>query len=96
MVYGVAAVACTYLEEDGSRLFHQGREGSDVCEHFFCSIRNINPNPTLQQIRQAASKCANFVKSNIFSWKGKQNAAGANRDHSDYMQPMMKKKKQKK
>ena len=97
MVFGVAAIACTCLEEDESLVFHQGRSGSDPCEHFFAMIKNINPNPTLQQLRQCSSKCANFIKSNLFSFKGKNNAAGAPKDHSDYMQPMMKRpKKQKK
>ena len=90
LVFGVAGFACTYLDEDESMVLHQGRIGTDVCEHFFAMIRNINPNPTLQQCRQCASKCANFVKSNIFSFKGKQNAAGAPKDHSDYIQPMYK------
>ena len=35
MVFGVAAVASLYLKEDGSLSMHQGRSGSDVCEHFF-------------------------------------------------------------
>ena len=94
MVFGVAALACTYLEE--GNILHQGRGGSDVVEHFFAMIRNINPNPTLQQLRQCASKCSNFVKSNLFSWKGKNNAGGAPKGHDDYMAPMMKKSKTKK
>ncbi|KAL7524454.1 hypothetical protein ACHAXR_000576, partial [Thalassiosira sp. AJA248-18] len=39
MVFGMAGVACTYLKKDGSRQIHQGRSGSDVCEHFFAKIR---------------------------------------------------------
>ena len=60
-----------------SLVFHQGRGGSDPCEHFFAMIKNINPNPTLQQLRECSSKCANFIKSNLFSFnfKGKNNAA---------------------
>ena len=38
----------------------------------------------------------NFVKSNLFSWKGKNNAGGAPKGHDDYMAPMMKKSKTKK
>lgn len=34
MVFGVAAVAALYLDE-ADAVMHQGRSGSDVCEHFF-------------------------------------------------------------
>ena len=51
MVFGVAAMACTYLEDDCSLVFHQGRGGSDVCKHFFANMRNDNPNHNLQQCR---------------------------------------------
>ena len=56
LVYGYAAHAALYLKEDGSRVMHQGRGGSDVCEHFFSKIRYINSNPTMQQAREAASR----------------------------------------
>lgn len=93
MVFGVAGVACTYLDADESLKFHQGRSGTDICEHLFAMMRNINPNPTLQQARQCASKCSQFVKSNLFSFKGKNNAAGAPKDHSDFTQPLFKRSK---
>ena len=35
MVFGVASVASLHLETDGTKTMHQGRSGSDVCEHFF-------------------------------------------------------------
>ena len=35
MVFGVAAHAALYLKEDESNTMHQGRSGTDVCEHFF-------------------------------------------------------------
>ena len=56
MVFGVAAHASLYLDEDGSNVMHQGRSGTDVCEHFFSMIRYINSNPTMQQAREGASK----------------------------------------
>ena len=34
MVFGMAEVACTYLDSDKKEKIHQGRSGSDVCEHF--------------------------------------------------------------
>ena len=95
MVFGVAAVACTYLEDDCSLVFHQGRGGSDVCEHFFANMRNVNPNPNLQQCRQLASKNAHFIKSTLSSFKGRQNAAHAPRSHDDYLQPLYKRPKKK-
>ncbi|EJK64027.1 hypothetical protein THAOC_15281 [Thalassiosira oceanica] len=56
MVFGVAAVASLYLKDDGSLVMHQGRGGSDVCEHFFAKLRYINPNPTMDQAREGASR----------------------------------------
>lgn len=56
MVFGVAAHAALYLNEDGTNVMHQGRSGTDVCEHFFSMIRYINSNPTMQQAREGASK----------------------------------------
>ena len=35
---------------------HQGRGGSDVCEHFFAKLRYINPNLTMDQAREGASR----------------------------------------
>ena len=54
MVFGVAGAACN-LEDDGSLVMHQGRSGSDVCEHFFSQVRYINSNPNAQQAREGAS-----------------------------------------
>ena len=34
MVFGVAAHASLHLLPDGSRMMHQGRSDTDVCEHF--------------------------------------------------------------
>ena len=55
MVLGLAGTACCYLNEDGSRVMHQGRSGSDVCEHFFSQVRYINSNPNAQQTNEGAS-----------------------------------------
>ena len=38
MVFGTAGVACTYLDKNWRLKMHQGRSGSDVCEHFFAKI----------------------------------------------------------
>ena len=32
LVFGVAGIACMYLDGDKSMMFHQGRSGSDVCD----------------------------------------------------------------
>ena len=56
MVFGIAAVACLNLDEDGSKTMHQGRGGTDVNENFFSRMRYINSNPTMQQAREAASQ----------------------------------------
>ena len=61
MVFGVAAVASLYLKEDGSCVMHQGRSGSDVCEHFFSLIRYINCNPTMQQAYEGASQLSGDI-----------------------------------
>ena len=34
MVFGVNAIASLYLTEDMGKTLHQGRSGSDACEHF--------------------------------------------------------------
>eukprot|EP00985_Skeletonema_marinoi_P002567 scaffold1057_cov203-Skeletonema_marinoi.AAC.15 len=90
MVFGVAAVAVLYLNSDGSIVMHQGRSGSDVvCEHFFAMIRYINQNPTMMQCREAASKVsADNISSHLFTFKGKQNAAKAERPAEDYLRPI--------
>ena len=95
MVYGVVGIACTYLEEDGGLILYQGQSSSDVCKHFFTMIRNSNPIPTLQQCCQLASKCAHFIKSNLFSFKGRQNPGKAPVGRSDYLQLLYKRPKKK-
>lgn len=54
MMFGVAAAASLYLDEDGSRTKHQGPGSSDVCEHLFYQIRCVNSNPTMQQACEGA------------------------------------------
>ena len=54
LVFGVAAVAKTYLNPDKSIAMHQGRSGSDVYEHFFCI------DPLHQSKRQAPVESANY------------------------------------
>merc|ERR1712232_518935 len=41
--------------QHGSLVMHQGRGGS-VCEHFFAKLRYINPNLTMDQAREGASR----------------------------------------
>ncbi|KAL7455841.1 hypothetical protein ACHAWC_008195 [Mediolabrus comicus] len=96
MIFGVAAIPVLYLKQDGSVKMHQGRSGSDVCEHFFAMIRYINQNPTMQQCREGASSISSDnIKSNLFTFKGGQNAAGAEREAADYMMPLKPSKKRK-
>lgn len=61
MVLGLAATAGLYLKEDRSLAMHQGRSGSDCCEHFFSRMRSRNSNPNAQQAREMASN----VSSNL-------------------------------
>ncbi|KAL7527937.1 hypothetical protein ACHAXR_003152, partial [Thalassiosira sp. AJA248-18] len=81
MVFGVAATACLYLKEDGIDAMHQGRSGSDVCEHFFSMIRYINSNPTGQQAREGASTVSGGIGmyATSFKFDNKANAGGAPR-----------------
>ena len=94
MVFGLAGIACVYLDTDGNKKMHQGRSGTDVCEHFFAMIRSINSNPNLQQCREGASKVSSSIKSNLFTGtKGGQNTAGTKREHDDFFNPLHKKRK---
>ena len=100
MVFGLAGLACTYLKEDKSLKLHQGRSGSDVCEHFFAKIRQVNTNPTMQQCREICSKISGqkLGSSHLFQFGSGANTAGTERDHSEYFedlvrQPQKKKKK---
>ena len=67
MVFGLAGVAC-FLKEDGSEQMHQGRSGSDVCEHFFSQIRYINSNPNAQQANEGASAMSGDIGMDIVSF----------------------------
>lgn len=93
MVFGVVAIGSLYLDEDGKHTMHQGRSGSDVCEHFFAMIRYINSNPTMQQCREGASRAASNVSSSMFSKKAGSNAAGATTEAADYFAPLAPPKK---
>ena len=79
MVFGIAASACLYMKEDGSLAMHQGRSGSDVCEHFFSMIRYINSNPTMQQAREGCSTVSGGggMYGTSFMPESKANAGGA-------------------
>ena len=92
MVFGLAGVACTYLDEDKSKQLHQGRSGSDVCEHFFAKLRQGSPNVTLAQANQKLSKISaqGASDSHLFMFKGKQNAAGTKRENAAYFDPVAK------
>ena len=58
---------------------HQGRSGSDVCEHFFSMIRYINSNPTMQQAREGCSTVSSGggMYGTSFMPENKANAGGA-------------------
>ena len=88
MVFGVNAIAILYLDADENKVMHQGRSGSDVCEHFFAMIRYINSNPTMQQCREGGSRVASQVPSNMFSKKAGSNAGGATVEAADYLAPV--------
>ena len=90
MVFGIAGVACRYLSPDKSKKMHQGRSGSDVCEHFFAKVRQTNSNPTLAQCRAITSKISGLsISSNhLFNFKSKSNTAGIKRNHNDYFEPV--------
>ena len=95
MVFGMAGVACTYLDGDKSKKMHQGRSGSDVCEHFFAKIRQVNTNPNPQQCREITSKiCGQGIGANhLFNFKSGSNTAGIKRDHDAYLAPVHKRQK---
>ena len=78
MVFGVALIASLYLETDGTITMHQGRSGSDVCEHFFSMIRYINSNPTMKQCIDGCSRVAsrNSFGGNMFSFDYRANNSG--------------------
>ncbi|KAL7538982.1 hypothetical protein ACHAXR_008930 [Thalassiosira sp. AJA248-18] len=95
MVFGMAGLACTYLEEDKSKQIHQGRSGSDVCEHFFAKIRQVNSNPTRQQAREITSKISGQgnIDVGVFMGKAGHNTAGVKREAEDFFAPLAKKPK---
>ena len=97
MVFGIAGIACRYLNPDKSRKMHQGRSGSDVCEHFFAKVRQNNSNPTLAQCRAITSKISGLsISSNhLFNFRNKSNTAGIKRNHCDYFEPVPSRKKSK-
>ena len=90
MCFGLIGVACTYLSADKSRKMHQGRSGSDVCEHFFAKIRQVNTNPTIQQCREITSKISGqrITSNHLFNFSSKANTAGLKRQHEDYLEPV--------
>ena len=90
MCFGLIGVACTYLLADKSRKMHQGRSGSDVCEHFFAKIRQVNTNPTMQQCREITSKISGqrITSNHLFNFSSKANTAGLKRQHEDYLEPV--------
>jgi hypothetical protein len=90
MVLGVAAHATLYLDENGDNTMHQGRSGSDVCEHFFSMIRYINSNPTMQQAREGASKVSSGIgmESKAFQQNSKANSGTAQVPMADLHQPI--------
>ena len=98
MVFGVAAVARLYLNADKSVAMHQGRSGSDVCEHFFALIRYINQNPTMKQCIDGGSRVAsrNMMQVNMFSFDSKANAGQAPVESANYFVPVKPAKKKRK
>ena len=91
----MTGLAYTYLDEDGSKQILQARSGSDVCEHFFAKICQVNTNPTQQQCREISSKISGQgnIDAGAFMSKGGHNTAGVKRDAADLMAPLPKKPK---
>lgn len=75
---------------------HQGRGGSDVCEHLFSLIRYINSNPNMQQAREGASKVSGQLgmEARAFTGNNKGNSGTADMDIdvSDLFAPIEAKK----
>ena len=74
MVFSVIGVATTFLEEDGSKMFDQGRSGSDVLEHHFSNIRSKYPSATLYNCEIGTAN-AQACRSNTFNTKSGGNTA---------------------
>jgi hypothetical protein len=98
MVFGLAGVACTYLNNDKSKQLNQSRSGSDVCEHCFAKLRQGSSNSTAAQLNQKLSKIAaqGADDSHLFQFKAAQNAGGKKREHESYFSKVHRSSKQKK
>jgi hypothetical protein len=83
MAFGTIGVAKQSLKEDGFCTMDQSRNGSDCCEHTFCSLRNKNPNPTVLDATQALGVAAGSM--NSFRMKAKSNTSGAQLDPASLM-----------
>ena len=85
MVFGIAGVASLYLKDDKSLVMHQGRSGSDVCEHFFSQIRYICSNPIMQQAREGASALSGAIGMDgaSFQFSSKSNSGNAAKATAD-------------
>mmetsp|Transcript_27598 Transcript_27598/g.58969 ORF Transcript_27598/g.58969 Transcript_27598/m.58969 type:complete len:109 (+) Transcript_27598:541-867(+) len=97
MVFGMAAHGSCYLKEDRSETMHQGRGGSDVCEHLFSQIRYINSNPNMQQGREGISKASSQLGMHNQSIqdddKGNSGTAQSETTAKDLLVPVPKKKR---
>ena len=97
LAFGLAAVSTLYLKEDRSITIHQGRGGSDVCEHLFGMMKDGNANMNTQQAREASSKVVSTnttVNNNMFRRKhGGANKVGAGVELEDYAASFKKKRK---
>lgn len=79
------------LKNDQSLKMHQGRSGSDCCEHFFSKLRGIHSNANLQQCREGASKLSgNNIRTSAFLKKGGNNSSGATTTHEELLALMQK------
>ena len=90
MVFGMAGVACTYLDSDRKKKIHQGRSGSDICEHFSAKIRQVSTNPNMQQCRETPSKISGqgITHDDQFNFSSGANTAGIKREHDVYLEPV--------
>ena len=86
----IDAVACTYLYSDKKNKIHQGRSGSDVCEHFLAKIRQVNTNPNMQQCREISTKISGqgITHNHLFSFSSGANIAGIKYEHDVYLEPV--------
>ena len=69
---------------------NQKNGGSDLCEHFFAKMRQVNPLPTLKQCREITSKISGLKigSSSMFTFNLRSNTGGVKREPEEYVEPV--------